>query len=61
VGAEIVATLNPGTVFVVLDGPLCGQGNGLLWWRITWEGGEGWTAESQDGVYFLEPVGPQPG
>jgi hypothetical protein len=58
VGAEIVATLDPGTTFTVLDGPLCGQGNGLLWWRITWQGGEGWTAESQDSVYFLEPVAP---
>lgn len=58
VGAEVVATLNPGVAFTVLDGPLCGQGNGMLWWRIAWDSGDGWTAESQDGVYFLEPVTP---
>ncbi|HYO87694.1 MAG TPA: toll/interleukin-1 receptor domain-containing protein [Candidatus Limnocylindrales bacterium] len=56
VGADVVATLDPGAIFTVMDGPLCGQGNGLMWWRIAWDGGDGWTAESQDGVYFLEPV-----
>lgn len=56
--AEMVATLNPGAIFAVLDGPLCEQDNGLLWWHIAWESGEGWVAEAQDGVYFLEPVTP---
>ncbi len=57
-GAEIIATLNPGAEYTVMDGPLCGQGNGLMWWRIAWDEGDGWTAESQDGEYFLEPVSP---
>ncbi|MFN8377111.1 MAG: TIR domain-containing protein [Anaerolineae bacterium] len=55
--APIVTSLPGGTRFVVLDGPLCDQVNGVLWWQITWEdGSEGWTVEGQSDTYFLEPV-----
>lgn len=54
--AGIVTTLPGGTRFIVLDGPLCDQTNGVLWWQIEWEGGAGWTVEGQGDTYFIEPV-----
>jgi hypothetical protein len=56
--SAIVTSLPGSTRFVVLDGPLCDQVNGVLWWQIAWEDGEGWTVEGQADTYFLEPAGP---
>lgn len=55
--AAIVTSLPGGTRFIVVDGPMCDQVNGVLWWQITWEeGSEGWTVEGQGDTYFLEPA-----
>lgn len=56
--ADVLVSLPGGTQFVVLDGPLCDQADGVLWWRIGWEAGEGWTVEAQGDIYFLEPIAP---
>jgi hypothetical protein len=54
----------PGTgIFTVLAGPVCGDG--LYWYQVNYNGLIGWTAEGQNGVYWLEPSGivppsPQP-
>ncbi|MBL8147573.1 MAG: TIR domain-containing protein [Anaerolineae bacterium] len=57
--ATIITALPGGTPFEVLDGPLCDQANGILWWRIGLEDGQtGWTVEGQNGIYFLEAIEP---
>ncbi|MCA9915448.1 MAG: hypothetical protein KC496_18970, partial [Anaerolineae bacterium] len=43
----------PGEVAVLQEGPVCADG--LNWWRISWSGTDGWTAEGADGVYWLVP------
>lgn len=54
--AAITALLDPGSGFLVADGPICDQATGVLWWRIIHEGINGWSAEGQGETYFLEPV-----
>lgn len=41
--------------FDVLEGPQCASG--MYWWRVRYQGQEGWTGEGKDGVYWLEPIG----
>ncbi|MCA9914348.1 MAG: hypothetical protein KC496_13425, partial [Anaerolineae bacterium] len=39
--------------FTVIAGPLCASG--LAWWQVDYNGLIGWTAEGQEGEYWLEP------
>jgi hypothetical protein len=39
-------------VLDVLEGPVCGDG--LAWWRVRLKNREGWTAEGDEEMYFLE-------
>lgn len=57
VDAADVGDVQAGETFTVLDGPVCG--NDILWWRVQAAAGEGWIAQGQNGLYFVEPV-PQP-
>lgn len=41
-------------IFDVIGGPDCV--NGITWWRVTYRGITGWTAEGADGEYFLETL-----
>ena len=55
--ATIITTLPGGTPFSVLDGPLCDQANGILWWQVELvDGVIGWTVEGQGDTYFVEPL-----
>lgn len=47
--------LFPGEVAIVQEGPVCADG--LNWWRVSWSGVDGWTAEGADGTYWLVPSG----
>src|SRR5690606_15796017 len=38
------------------EGPTCGSSNALTWWRIEYQGIEGWTAEGDLRDYWLEPL-----
>ena len=51
---ERIGQLSPGERFAIVGGPGCGDN--LVWWQI--EAGDlaGWTAEGQNGVYWLEPL-----
>lgn len=40
-------------VFLVLNGPVCGQT--YLWYYVRYREFEGWVAEGQDDIYFVEP------
>lgn len=49
-----IGTIPPGGTFEVLEGPVCNSG--FAWWRVRYQGQEGWTAESGDGEYWLESI-----
>ena len=45
----------PGSgVFDVLNGPACEDG--MAWWLVDYDGTIGWTAEGDNGDYWLEPT-----
>ena len=48
----VIGMLNPGTVFYVMDGPVCADS--LYWYYVSFSGSYGWTAESDEGQYWLE-------
>lgn len=48
----VIGMLNPGSVFYVMDGPVCADN--LYWYYISFNGSYGWTAESDEGQYWLE-------
>ncbi len=53
---EQVGQIPGGAVFDVLEGPTCD--GGFLWWRVSYQGTEGWTVEGNASEYFVEPVIP---
>jgi len=52
----VIGRIPGGGVFTVVAGPYCGQ-DGRLWWYVIYQGIEGWTAEGENGTYWLEPLG----
>jgi hypothetical protein len=52
--SERIGSLVAGAEFDVLSGPVCS--GGYTWWQIQYGGLTGWTAESGDGNYWVEPV-----
>ncbi len=50
----VLGNLPGGTVFTVLEGPVCMDG--YNWWRVNANGFVGWTAEGQNGEYWLDPM-----
>lgn len=55
--ANILTLIQPGTTFTVLSGPVCDSTSTIVWWQVDVNGLVGWSAESMDGDYFLEPAG----
>jgi hypothetical protein len=54
--AEIITQIDPGQIVVVLEGPACF--GDLVFWKVqstAIPGGQGWTAEGDGSVYYLEP------
>ncbi|GAB4511732.1 MAG: hypothetical protein OHK0046_10230 [Anaerolineae bacterium] len=51
---QLVFRLEAGSVFQVLDGPICSDG--FVWWQVRFNGSDGWTVEGDGSSYFLEPV-----
>jgi hypothetical protein len=56
--SNAVGTIPAGTVFTVVDGPVCGYN--LTWWQLKVDanGAVGWTAEGDASGYWLEPLQP---
>lgn len=52
--ATIVDYVELGGIMTLVDGPVCD--NGIIWWRIDWNGIRGWTAESAGGDVWFEAV-----
>ncbi|MBZ0282747.1 MAG: SH3 domain-containing protein [Anaerolineae bacterium] len=53
-GSAELGRIPPGDEFIVLDGPVCGEG--YAWWQLDYNGIVRWTAEGLPGDYWLEPV-----
>ena len=51
--SEQVGQIPAGEVIMLLEGPQCMDN--FLWWRINYDGTEGWTVEANATTYFLEP------
>jgi hypothetical protein len=59
--SDVLATIPGGSPIKVLDGPTCtisGDGDGIAWWKVDWQGTQGWTAEGKGNTYWIEPLGP---
>lgn len=56
VSGEKVGEIPGGETLFVQDGPVCADG--LTWWKVGYGSFDGWTAEGQDGEYFLQPPSP---
>jgi hypothetical protein len=52
----IVGRIPGNGVFTVLSGPQC-DNEGRYWWQVNYAGITGWTAEGENGVYWLAPFG----
>ncbi len=52
----VLGEIPPGGEFTVIAGPSCAFG--IVWWRVQYNNITGWTAESVNGEYFLEPLNP---
>lgn len=52
---SIIGRIPADGVFTVQAGPYCGE-EGRLWWYVNYQGVQGWTAEGENGTYWLEPV-----
>lgn len=50
---SIITTIPINELFSVIGGPKCA--NGILWWQVDYGGRTGWTAEGQNGVYYIRP------
>lgn len=55
-GSEILLRIAPGGVFFVTDGPACADG--YVWYRIEYGEVQGWVAEGDASVYYIEPYLP---
>lgn len=51
---ERVFRMEAGTVFTVLDGPVCAED--FTWWQVDVDGAQGWTVEGDGTDYFLIPL-----
>jgi uncharacterized protein YraI len=52
----IVAQIAVGSLFFVLEGPVCGES--YAWYRVRYQGEEGWVAEGDGSQYYAEPYLP---
>jgi hypothetical protein len=55
--SAIVGQIPAGSQFSVLEGPICDELNQIAWWRVNFNGTQGWTAEGQGNTYWTEPIG----
>jgi len=53
--SNIIGQIPGGASFTVVSGPQCGS-DGLMYWQVNFNGALGWTAEGDQGVYWLEPA-----
>jgi hypothetical protein len=54
VTSNVIGQIPGGAGFTIISGPQCGA-DGLMYWQVNYNGVIGWTAEGDQGVYWLEP------
>lgn len=52
----LIRQLSINSVFLVLEGPECTDD--YIWYYIRYEDSEGWIAEGESGIYYVEPYFP---
>ena len=57
IDGSVLGQIPGGAQISVLDGPVCDDVNAIVWWQVDYNGQVGWTAESLEDTYFVEPVG----
>lgn len=55
-GGRVVAVLHSLDIFLVTDGPRCADD--YTWFKVRSRGVEGWIAEGEPGLYYVEPYLP---
>lgn len=53
---RVVDRMEPGEIFLVIDGPVCGSA--YFWFQVRQNDTIGWIAEGEPGVYYAEPYFP---
>jgi WD40 repeat protein len=53
--SQLLGEIPPGATFNIVGGPSCSTLDKIVWWRVDYNGINGWTAEGQDQEYWLEP------
>jgi|GEM_PF-4454308 len=51
-GSNIIGNIPPNGEFSILAGPVCASG--LNWWQVDYNGQQGWTAEGDGQLYWVE-------
>ncbi len=54
--ATILGFIPAGQSIIILDGPVCGEEDFILWWQVDYDGVQGWTAEGEEDTYYIEPA-----
>jgi hypothetical protein len=54
---EVVGTMPPESTFQVVDGPVCDEDQQLRWWKVDFNGLQGWTVEGEGDERYLEAPG----
>lgn len=53
---RVLLLMEPGTVMLVADGPVCGET--YTWYRVVYRNREGWVAEGDLNEYYIRPYLP---
>lgn len=53
--AEIITQMPPESSFIVVGGPECDEASQLRWWQVEYGDETGWTAEGEEGEYYICP------
>jgi WD40 repeat protein len=53
---DLLGQIEAGATFDVVAGPRCSLLDKIVWWQVNYNGITGWTAEGDDGDYWLEPL-----
>ncbi len=53
--SNVIGYIPGGGIFRVLEGPVCGS-DARWWWRVEYNGYNGWTGEGEGSSYWVEPV-----
>lgn len=54
---QVIAQLDPGEIVFVLEGPVCSQR--YAWYKVEFDDIEGWIAEGNASIYFVEVYPPE--